>query len=90
LDTALVIIFIILLVINIPAYRVYYSMIFRDKDDFSESVRYSFTSDLFSLFRGEYIKDRIGEFKLGIFVFACIFTVIIEFMIIKSIIYRIF
>jgi hypothetical protein len=90
LDTALVITFVILLIANIPIYKFYFSKIFRDSDDFNESVKYSFRPDIFSFFKGEYIKDQIGEFKLRIFIFVCIFTVVIEFMIIKSIIERLF
>lgn len=90
MDTALVILFVILLFVNIPVYKFYFSKIFRDSDDFNESIKYSFRPDLFSLFKGEYFKDQIGEFKLGIFIFACIFTVVIEFLAIKTIAERLF
>lgn len=77
---------IILLIVNIPLYKVIYRFIFRDSDDFRESVKYSFTPDIFSLFRGRYWKDQIGEAKLSFFVIACILAVAFEYFIIKSII----
>jgi hypothetical protein len=34
-------------------------MIFVDGEDFREAVKYEFTSDLFSLFKGRYRKDGL-------------------------------
>lgn len=76
----------VLLIVNIPLYKVIYKFIFRDSDDFRESVKYSFTPDLFSLFRGRYWKDQIGEAKLSFFIIACIAAVAFEYLIIKSVI----
>lgn len=70
-------------VLNIPVYRFIYKFIFPRDEDFRESIRYSFTPDLFSLFRGEYWRDRIGEFKLGMFIFCCIAAVALEFFVIR-------
>lgn len=75
---------VILLVLNIPIYRKIFYFIFRDSDDFRESVRYSFTPDIFSLLRGRYWKDQMGELKLSIFIVACIAVVAFEYLIIGS------
>jgi MFS-type transporter involved in bile tolerance (Atg22 family) len=62
-----------------------FRIIFDDAEDFQNSLKYSFTPDLFSLFRGEYFKDRFAEFKLGIFIFLCGLTIAIEVMILNAI-----
>lgn len=77
-------IIIVLLILNIPLYKAYFRLIFSDSDDFRNSVKYSFTPDLFSLFRGEYRKDRIAEMKLSFFYFLCFITVVVEFFIVNS------
>lgn len=74
---------VILIIINIfTVYRMIFNMIFRDSDDLAESIRYSMIPDIISLFRGEYIKDRMAELKLGIFILACLVVTIIEYSII--------
>jgi hypothetical protein len=78
-----IVIIIVLLVVNIPAYKAYYRLMFRDAEDFKDSIKYSFTPDLFSLFKGEYRKDRVAEMKLSFFYFLCFATVLIEFFIIR-------
>lgn len=65
-------------------YKFLFNLIFNDTDDFNDSLRYSFTPNFISLFRGEYWKDRVGEFKLGFFIFLCIIVTAIEFGIINS------
>jgi hypothetical protein len=77
-------IILVLLVINIPIYKTYYRLMFRDAEDFKDSIKYSFTPDLFSLFKGEYGKDRFAEMKLSLFYFLCFITVMVEFFIINS------
>lgn len=46
-----------------------FRLFFSDADDFWDCVGYSFTPDIFSLFRGEYFEDVAKSFKLGIYVF---------------------
>jgi hypothetical protein len=77
-------IIIVLLILNIPIYKAYFRLMFSDSDDFRNSIKYSFTPDLFSLFRGEYRKDRIAEMKLSFFYFLCFITVVVEFFIVNS------
>ncbi|MEG0772477.1 hypothetical protein [Clostridium sp.] len=76
---------IILMVINIPIYKLIFRMIFVDGEDFREAVKYEFTPDLFSLFKGRYRKDKLGEFKLGMFIMLCILVVGLEYGIINYI-----
>lgn len=76
-----------LIIINIfTVYKFLFNMMFSDMDDFNESLRYSFTPDVFSLFRGEYWKDQVGEFKLGFFIILCIIATAVEYWIINGIV----
>lgn len=81
------IIVVILLIANIPVYRFFFRLIFKNSDDFKESVKYSFTPDIFSLFKGRYWKDHVGEAKLSFFIFLCVIVVIAEFAVIRSILW---
>lgn len=45
---------------------------FEDSEDFWECVRFSFTPDMFSLFKGEYWDDKLKSMKLGVFLAICI------------------
>jgi len=71
---------------DIKLFKFFYSTIFSDEEDFNDSIKYSFTPDIFSLFKGEYIKDNFAEFKLGLFMFLCIGTVVLEIFLAKAII----
>ena len=80
------IIVIILIFINIfTVYRLLFNIIFGNADEFEKSVRYSLTPDIISLFRGEYWKDQVGEFKIGIFIITCIIATIVEYRVISGI-----
>lgn len=81
-----VIIIAVLLILNIPIYKLIFGAVFRDVDDFKESLRYMFTPDLISFFRGEYWKDRFAEMKAGVFFFLCIAIIIVEFIIVQHLI----
>lgn len=74
---------ILLMVANIPIYKRIFRRIFKDSEDFYDSVKYSFTPNLFSFFKGKYWEDRVGEAKLSFFIFCCIAVVVIELLIIK-------
>ncbi|WP_353097497.1 hypothetical protein [Tissierella praeacuta] len=79
-----------LIIINFfTVYKFIFWIIFNDMDDFNESLRYSFTPDIISLFRKEYFKDRYGEFKLSSFIFICSIITVIEYIIVDAIIQRI-
>lgn len=80
------IIVVTLIVINFfTVYKFLFNAIFRNRGDFNEAVRYSFTPNIISLFRGEYWKDKVGEFKLGMFIVLCIVATVIEYGIINGI-----
>ncbi|NGZ77681.1 hypothetical protein [Saccharibacillus alkalitolerans] len=81
-----IIIGIILLIANIPVYRFLFKKWFRDEQDFDKSVKYSFTPNLISLFRGKYIEDRIASAKLSFYIFMCFAVVGIEFFILYGLI----
>lgn len=82
-----IVILVTLIIINtFTVYKLLFNMIFMDNDDFNESLRYSLTPDIMSLFRGRYWKDRAGEFKLGFFIVLCIIATTIEYWIINGII----
>jgi hypothetical protein len=75
-----------LIIINFfTVYKFLFNAIFRDRDDFNESIRYSFTPNIISLFRGQYWKDRVGEYKLGMFIILCIVATVMEYGIINLI-----
>ncbi|MCQ4923822.1 hypothetical protein NE686_12040 [Tissierella carlieri] len=79
-----------LIIINIfTVYKFIFKFIFTDFDDFNESLRYSFTPDIISLFRKEYWKDQFGEFKLGFFILICVIVTIVEYGIVNGIIQQI-
>ena len=80
------IIIFVLIIINVPIFKFIYKLSFINNDDFKKSVKYSFTPDIISLFRGEYWKDRFGEAKIGFFILACVLVVILEVFIIQGII----
>lgn len=78
---------IFLIIINIfTVYKYLFGFFFNDNEDFQESIRYTFTPNIISLFRGEYWKDRIGEFQLSMFIFSCVAVTVIEYSIIKGVI----
>lgn len=78
------IIILLLIVINIfTVYKLLFRILFNDMDDFKESIRYTATPDIYSLFKGKYIKDKIGETKLGLFVVLCALITVIEYSIVS-------
>ena len=55
---------------------------FDSYDEFMESIRYVFTPDFVSFFRGrkEYYNDKVSEFKLGFFIFICMVIIGAEYL----------
>ncbi|MBE1445259.1 hypothetical protein [Paenibacillus sp. OAS669] len=80
-----ILIIIVLLVINYPLYRFLFSLFFYDEDEFEQSVKYSFTPNFISFFRGEYWKDKFSTMRLQAYSITCILLVVIEFAIIHYI-----
>lgn len=52
--------------------KLLFRLFFDDSEEFWECVRYSFTPDVFSLFKGEYWEDKFKSLKLGVFLAICI------------------
>lgn len=76
-----------LILINIfTIYKYLFLIFFHDFEDFDESLRYTLTPDIISLFRGEYWKDQFSELKLSMFILSCIIATAIEYLIVKGII----
>lgn len=80
------ILIIILLLVNYPVYRFIYRLFFYDDNEFNESVRYSFTPNFISFFRGEYWKDKFSTMRLQMYVFLCVIVVIVEFTLLNKVI----
>ncbi|SCZ03340.1 hypothetical protein [Alkaliphilus peptidifermentans] len=80
------IIIVVLILLNIPIFKFLFNGFFPNREDFNEAVRYTFTPDIISLFRGEYWKDRLAQMKLSFFIITCIAVISMEFAIVKSII----
>lgn len=70
---------------DIKLFKFYFKSIFTNEEDFNSSIKYSFTPDIFSFFRGEYMKDYFAELKLSIFIILCIGTIALEVIMVKSI-----
>ena len=77
-------IIILLLVVNIPVYKIIGSWIFEDKEDFLEAIKFKLIPDIVSLFRGKFANDFFAEMKLSFFIFACIIVIAIEYFIISG------
>jgi len=76
----------ILLLLNIPIYRKMYRWFFANDDEYSESVRYTFTPNIVSFFRGEYWKDRFATARLNFFILACVIVIFVEYLIVSKIV----
>jgi len=69
----------ILAVVNIPVYLGLGFLFFDDFDGFFECIKFWFTPDWISLFRGEYFDDRWAEMKLFWFAGICLFVLYGEY-----------
>ncbi len=50
--------------------RFLYPLMFQDREDFWDCVRFSLTPNLVSMFRGQYLEDVVKSLKLGAFASA--------------------
>lgn len=75
-----------LVIINFPVYRFIYKLIFSDPEDFDESIKFSFTPDFISFFRGKYWQDKWGTFKLRMYILSCLVVVLLEYMLLSQVI----
>ena len=81
----LIIIVPFLIWLDLHLFRIYYDFVFENEDDFQNSFNRVITPDIFSLFKGEYIQDKFGEFKFKGFLFLCIITIVLEVFLTKGI-----
>ncbi len=56
------------IVVGILVLAVLFKPFFGDFSAFFECVRFWFTPDLFSMFRGEWMEDTFAEMKLGLWI----------------------
>jgi hypothetical protein len=78
-----IILILILLVINFPVYRFIFGLIFASSEDYDESVRYTFTPNIISFFRGEYWDDKFRSTQLSFYIFLCAVPVFMEYLFIQ-------
>ena len=58
-------------IVNVPLYLYLGRFFFGDWESFLRCVRFWFTPDALSFFRGEWDEDRWSEMKLGLFFLLC-------------------
>jgi len=76
--------YIILAIVNIPAYLLVGKLLFEDWYGFKEALVYWVKPDMWSWMSGEGMEDFFAELKLGIFVAVNIGIVIGEFHLISK------
>jgi hypothetical protein len=64
--------------VDAPLIYLAYRVIFRDAEEFLESLRFWLTPDILSAFRGEFWEDWWAEMKLGLFVAATAGLIMVE------------
>lgn len=74
-----------LAILNIPVYKFIFNLLFPYPGDFNEAMRYVFTWDMISLFRGEYGRDRMAELKVSFLFMGCLLVTGVEFMVVSGI-----
>lgn len=82
--TADLIIILVLVVLNIPVYRFLYRLFFADDDDYRQSVKYIFTPNFVSFFRGEYWKDKIDSARVKFYILFCAMAIVLEYVLISK------
>ena len=62
-----VVAFVMAVAAALVAGRYLFRFLFEDAEDFHECVRYAFTPNIVSMFRGDYANDVAKSFKLGLY-----------------------
>lgn len=70
---------IVLIVVNTPLYYLFWKWIFKEWEVFGESLRFWFTPDILSIFRGELETDVLSEMRLWWWTFLCTAVVGLEY-----------
>ena len=77
---------VVLAIVNIPIYAILASVFFgKGTGGLGEGLRYAFTPDIISMFRGEYWEDRWASFKLSLWILLCIGAVAAEYKLLSVI-----
>jgi hypothetical protein len=76
---------IILVVANTPIYLIVGRTFFGGWQGFVEALRFWFTPDILSAFRGEYYEDRWQRMKLAVFAAMCAGLIVAEYATIHSV-----
>lgn len=80
-----ILILIVLGILNIPVYKWSFKKIFGSKEVFYECLKYDFTPDLISLFRGELLKDMAAEYRLSGFILLNVIVFMTEYFLLNGI-----
>lgn len=81
--------FTVIAIINIPLYLYIGKMFFDDWDGFIDDVKFWFTPEIISAFRGEYWNDVFAEFKLFVYFLCCGLIVFAEYHLIMKLFFLI-
>jgi len=71
-------------VLNVPVYILIGRVLFENWSGFWESIKFWFTPDIISWFRGEHWEDAWAEVKLWYFVALCVVAVVVEYLLINK------
>ena len=68
----------ILIPANAPLYYLGWRILFGNMDEFTRCLRYVFTPDIISLFRGRWGEDQWASLKFFLWIGACVGVVYLE------------
>lgn len=70
---------VVLIIANAPVYYLAYKVLFGNASEFLRCLRYVFTPDIISLFRGEWGEDQWASLKFVLWLGVCAGAVYLEF-----------
>lgn len=88
--TEIHIVILLILLVNIPIFKRIFKYIFPTKEEFIEALKYSFIPNLYSLFKGNYLKDWAAEMKIFFLWFSCMIIIVVEYILINAVINTLF
>ena len=74
----------VLIAVNLPVYVVLGRLFFGSWGDFLRVLRFWFTPNIISWFRGEYWEDRAAELLFGVYLLCCAVVVFGEYRLITT------
>lgn len=75
----------LLLLLNVPIYRMIFKYLFESREQFLECLRYLLIPNVISLFRGEYGKDYLSGLRVIVFLVVCGIITFFEYSVIAHI-----